>query len=40
LRERDHLEEQSVDDKILLKWIFREWDGGTYWIDLTLERDE
>jgi len=27
LRERDHLEEPSVDGRILLRWIFRKWDG-------------
>ena len=28
LRERDHLEDTSVDGRILWRWIFREWDGG------------
>jgi len=27
LRERDHLEDPSVDWRIL-KWIFRKWDRG------------
>jgi hypothetical protein len=35
LRVRDHLEETGVDGRIILKWIFRKWDGeGTDWIDL------
>jgi hypothetical protein len=34
LRERDHLEEQSVDGRIILRWIFRKWDEGMDWIDL------
>jgi hypothetical protein len=26
LREKDHLEDQSVDGKIILRCIFRKWD--------------
>jgi hypothetical protein len=26
IRERDHLEELGVDGKIILKWIFNNWD--------------
>jgi len=28
LRERDHLEDQGEEGKIILRWIFRKWDGG------------
>ena len=28
MRERDHLEDRSVDGRIILKWTFKEWEGG------------
>jgi hypothetical protein len=35
LRERDCLEDPSLDGRIILKWILRKWDGGRMdWIDL------
>ena len=34
LRETDHLEDTSVDGRIIWRWIFREWDGGQ-WLDLS-----
>jgi len=27
LRERDHLEDPDLDWSIILKWIFKQWDG-------------
>jgi hypothetical protein len=27
LKERDHMEDQGVDERIILRWIFRNWDG-------------
>jgi len=39
LRERDHLEEPGLDERIILKRNFRMWDGGMYWIDLAQYRD-
>jgi hypothetical protein len=28
LRERGHFEDPSVDGKKILRWIYRNWDGG------------
>ena len=39
LRERGHLEDPDIDGKIILRCIFREWDGGMDWIDLAQDRD-
>jgi hypothetical protein len=27
-RKRDHWEDPGVDEKIILRWIFRKWDVG------------
>jgi hypothetical protein len=29
-RERDHLEDQGIYRKIILRWIFRNLDGGAW----------
>jgi hypothetical protein len=29
----------DVDARIILRWIFRKWDGGVDWIDLAQDRD-
>jgi hypothetical protein len=39
LREGDHLEDTSVDGRIILKWIFKKWYGGMEWIDMAQDRD-
>jgi hypothetical protein len=36
LGERDHLEDPVIDGRIILRWIFRKWDGGH---ELVQERD-
>ena len=28
MRERDNLEDPGLDERIILRWIFRKWDGG------------
>jgi hypothetical protein len=37
--ERDHLNDLSIDGKIILKCIFKKWDGGMDWIVLAQDRD-
>jgi hypothetical protein len=39
LRERDHWGDPAVDGRIILRWIFRKWDGGMDWIELAQDRD-
>jgi hypothetical protein len=40
LRERDHFEDPGIDERIILRWIFRKRDrGGLDWIELAQDRD-
>jgi hypothetical protein len=38
LRERNRLELPGVDGRIILRWIFRKWNGGMDWIDPAQDR--
>jgi hypothetical protein len=38
-REGDHLGDPGGDGRIILKWIFKNWDGGMDWIELAQDRD-
>jgi hypothetical protein len=37
--ERRQLGKLRKDGEIILRWIFRKWDGGMDWIDLAQDRD-
>jgi hypothetical protein len=39
ISEGDHLDDPSVDGRIILKWIFEMLNEGIDWIDLAYERD-
>jgi hypothetical protein len=40
LREGDHSGDPGVDGRIILKRIFKTWDGGMNWIELAQDRDK
>jgi hypothetical protein len=39
LKRGDHLGDPDVDGRIILRWIFRKWNGGMNWIDLARDTD-
>jgi hypothetical protein len=38
MRKGEHLEDPEVDGRIILKRIFKKWDGDIDWIDLAQHR--
>jgi hypothetical protein len=38
-KERDDVEDVGVGGRIILKCIFKKWDGGMDWINLAQDRD-
>jgi hypothetical protein len=38
LRKIDHFDDQAIGGMIILKWIFKKWDGVMDWIDLAQDR--
>jgi len=30
LKERDHLEDPVIDERIIFRWIYRKWDGAAW----------
>jgi hypothetical protein len=39
LREGEHLKDLGIDGRIILKWVFKKWNGGMEWICLAQDRD-
>jgi hypothetical protein len=37
---KNHLEDLGVEGKIIIKYIFKKWDGGVYWIHLAQNSDK
>jgi hypothetical protein len=37
--EGDHFGDPGIDGRIILKWIFKNWEGGMDWIELAQDRD-
>jgi len=37
LRERDHLDDPDVDGRIILRWIFKKWNGLSWTVLISLK---
>ena len=37
--EREYWENPGIDWRMILKYIFKIWNGGMFWIDLAQEKD-
>jgi hypothetical protein len=33
------LGDPGVDERVILKWAFKKWDGGMEWLELAQDRD-
>ena len=36
---KSHWGDPDVDGRIILRWIFRKWEGGEDWMELAQDRD-
>jgi hypothetical protein len=39
LRGRYHLEEAGLDGSVMVKWVFKKWNGSVDWFDMAEGRD-
>jgi hypothetical protein len=40
LKEGDHVQDPDIDGRIILKWIFKKWNGDMDCTDLSVDRDK
>jgi hypothetical protein len=39
LREKGYLKDLDIDGSVILKWIFKKWDGETDWVQMAQDRN-